>query len=373
MSIGHVSTSVRRWTRAGRTPRTSTIETLGWHPMVRASIVIVNHNHQRFLVDAIESALDQTVACEVVVVDDHSTDGSVQSMSPYRDRIELVVMPKNVGQLEAFAAGVEHCRGDFVFPLDADDRAKPQRVERTLTAFDADPRVVQVSGMLDLIDDAGASLSIRSGRGRRLIPGVQPHPSSGDVLAPLLRFGHYEASITSGMAWRRTVLVDALESRPLDRRVPLDTYLAAVMPFLGQVAGIRTPVFDYRLHGNNAVGGQRSIEPLLDMRSARHQIIDEWAKRVGRSGGVDPQDDSRWVLDRFLAGHSIPRRSRLRAVIRTPLEQFYTRPGVVPAVNQFLERVVMASSRELGADVVSSGLVRSLANRSSALRSRWRG
>lgn len=337
--------------------------------MVRASIVIVNHNHRRFLVDAVESALDQTVACEVVVVDDHSTDGSETALDAYRDRIEFVSMPTNVGHLEAFVAGVERSRGAIVMPLDADDRAKPQRVEQTLAVFDENPDVVQVSGMLDLIDDAGRSLSVRNERGRRLLPGIQPRPSSGDMLSTLLRFGHYECSITSGMAWRRSALVEALEFRPDGRRVPLDTYVAAVMPFLGRVAGLSVSVFEYRLHGSNAVGGQRSIEPLLEIRCSRHQVIEEWASRVGRGRGIDPPNDNRWVLDSFLAGHSVSRRSRLRAVIRTPLEQWYTRPGAVPAVNQFLERAVMASSRELGADVVASGLARSLASRVGALRS----
>ncbi len=341
--------------------------------MVRASIVIVNHNHRRFLVDAVESALDQTVACEVVVVDDASTDGSVDAMDPYRDRIEMVSLPVNVGHMEAFVAGVERSSGAIVLALDSDDRAKPQRVERTLAEFDANPEVVQVSGMLDLIDDAGAPLSVRNERGRRLLPGIQPYPSSGDMLQPLFRFGHYECSITSGMAWRRNALVEALSCRPDHRRVPVDTYLAAVMPFLGHVAGVRESVFDYRLHGHNAVGGQRSIEPLLEIRKIRHEILDQWVERLGCATSLDPRDDSRWVLDRFLAGHPVSRRSRLRAVARTPLEQYYTRPGMVPAVNQLLERSVMASSRELGTDVVASGLARSLANWVSARRLRERG
>ena len=54
------------------------------------SIVIVSYNYKRYLPLAVESALRQTLACEVVVVDDGSTDGSLAALAPYRNKVKVI-------------------------------------------------------------------------------------------------------------------------------------------------------------------------------------------------------------------------------------------------------------------------------------------
>ena len=85
------------------------------------TILINNYNYARFLPAAIDSALSQTYhPLEVVVVDDGSTDESLDIIRDYGDRVRPV-FKSNGGQASAFNAGFAASRGEVICLLDADD------------------------------------------------------------------------------------------------------------------------------------------------------------------------------------------------------------------------------------------------------------
>src|SRR5437764_1069566 len=89
--------------------------------MPDVSVIINNYNYGRFLAEAIESALSQTLpATEVIVVDDGSTDNSPEVIGRYEGRIRSI-MKSNGGQASALNAGFGASSGDVVIFLDADD------------------------------------------------------------------------------------------------------------------------------------------------------------------------------------------------------------------------------------------------------------
>src|SRR5947207_12616170 len=98
-------------------------------PMTSATIIISNHDYERFVAEAVDSALAQSVAAQVVAVDDGSTDGSRDILAAYGAAIDVVTKARG-GQTSAFNAGLPMARGDLVLFLDADDRLKPTAVER---------------------------------------------------------------------------------------------------------------------------------------------------------------------------------------------------------------------------------------------------
>ena len=76
--------------------------------VTRASVIVVNHNYERFLAQAVDSALGQRDAdTEVIVVDDGSTDGSRLVIAGYGSRVRAVLQA-NSGQAGAFNAGLAH-------------------------------------------------------------------------------------------------------------------------------------------------------------------------------------------------------------------------------------------------------------------------
>jgi hypothetical protein len=103
-------------------------------PEARASVVVNNFNYGRYLPRCIDSCLSQTVAVEVIVVDDGSTDGSIEQLAPYRDRVHVIAQP-NGGQGAAMNAGIAAATCPIVLLLDSDDWMYPTRAERVIDAM----------------------------------------------------------------------------------------------------------------------------------------------------------------------------------------------------------------------------------------------
>jgi glycosyltransferase involved in cell wall biosynthesis len=122
------------------------------------SIVITTYNHARFLSEAIESALAQTVPPgEVIVVDDGSTDDPRSVVSRY-PQVQLIRQP-NQGLAAARNTGWLAARGRYVVFLDADDRLLPEALASNLRRFDEKPECAFVCGSYCYIDELGRHLS----------------------------------------------------------------------------------------------------------------------------------------------------------------------------------------------------------------------
>lgn len=101
-------------------------------PSGRVSIIIGARNYGRFLPEAIESALAQTVPCEVIYSDDCSTDDSVAVARRYP--IAVLTSSLHKGPAAARQKACEISKGDFLVNLDGDDRLPPDYVEKMLRA-----------------------------------------------------------------------------------------------------------------------------------------------------------------------------------------------------------------------------------------------
>lgn len=95
------------------------------------SVVIPSYGQAQYLRQAIDSALNQTEQAKVIVVDDGSTDGSLQIAEEYGNLITLVKQA-NKGLASARNAGImntsDYC--DYIFFLDADDMMRPDCIEK---------------------------------------------------------------------------------------------------------------------------------------------------------------------------------------------------------------------------------------------------
>jgi glycosyltransferase involved in cell wall biosynthesis len=102
------------------------------------TIIIPSYGQARYLREAIESALAQTVKCEVIVVDDGSTDGSLKIAEEYSDRLK-VIKQVNKGLAAARNTGIMNATGDWILPLDADDILMVNCVERLIALNTTNP------------------------------------------------------------------------------------------------------------------------------------------------------------------------------------------------------------------------------------------
>ncbi len=117
------------------------------------SIVIPCFNRERWIGEAIESALAQGANVEVIVVDDGSTDGTSAVVSSYSD-IRAVRIP-NAGPSAARNEGVRHSRGRHLRFLDSDDRLTAGSTTMLLEASRPLPAGGIAFGDAQLIDQNG--------------------------------------------------------------------------------------------------------------------------------------------------------------------------------------------------------------------------
>ena len=97
---------------------------------MKLSIIIPCYNAERFVGDAIRSALEQTyLDREVIVVDDGSTDGSLEVLKGFGDAIQLGTGP-NRGGCAARNRGIEMAKGELLQFHDADDLLHPEKLAR---------------------------------------------------------------------------------------------------------------------------------------------------------------------------------------------------------------------------------------------------
>jgi glycosyltransferase involved in cell wall biosynthesis len=151
------------------------------------SVVIPAYNRAGSIVAAIESVLRQTwTDFELIVVDDGSSDGTLEAAAEVRDpRVRLVANPRNTGAAGARNTGVGEARGTWIAFQDSDDEWLPQKLEKQMARIAADPAFVGAyCGLLTV-----GRLDPRPGERTHLryVPHVSVTPAEGDILAPLLQ------------------------------------------------------------------------------------------------------------------------------------------------------------------------------------------
>lgn len=119
--------------------------------------------------EAIQSMLDQTVPTDdfVIVCDGPLTaelDGVLDTfVSRYPDLFHIVRLPENVGEGLAGNPGVRACRNELVAKMDSDDISLPDRCEKQLARFAANPELILVGGVIEEFDnETGAVCAART-------------------------------------------------------------------------------------------------------------------------------------------------------------------------------------------------------------------
>jgi glycosyltransferase involved in cell wall biosynthesis len=103
------------------------------------SVVVAAYNVEEFVGPAVGSALSQTYPeVEVIVVNDGSTDGTAETLEPFRGRIKYVEQP-NSGLAAARNRGLREAEGEYVALLDGDDLWLPNRLEKVIGFLEDHP------------------------------------------------------------------------------------------------------------------------------------------------------------------------------------------------------------------------------------------
>jgi glycosyltransferase involved in cell wall biosynthesis len=110
------------------------------HQIPSVSVVIPLYNKEATIGRSIKSILQQSFQdCEIVLVDDGSTDNSKSVSTGFNDPRIALYSQANAGPGAARNAGVAHARGDFIAFLDADDEWLPDHLASAVSALQAEP------------------------------------------------------------------------------------------------------------------------------------------------------------------------------------------------------------------------------------------
>jgi glycosyltransferase involved in cell wall biosynthesis len=210
------------------------------------TIVICSYNYERFLREAIDSALAQEPGrTRVVVIDDGSTDGSRAIIESYGDRI-VPVMKENGGQASAYNLGLELTDTEYLLYLDSDDVLYEGAIARVLRAFESGD-YAKVQFRLSVIDGK----SVRTGAH---VPNSTPPAGCGQLLR---RGWLYPSPPASGNAYRVSALRRIL---PLPmakgRGIAADFFAIYGIALLGDVMAIDDELGGYRVHSSESAAEQ---------------------------------------------------------------------------------------------------------------------
>ncbi|MBD1910727.1 MULTISPECIES: glycosyltransferase [unclassified Leptolyngbya] len=247
------------------------------------SIVINNYNYGQFIGEAINSALSQNYPhVEVIVVDDESSDNSIDVIKSYGDRI-ISVLKQNGGQGSALNAGFQASKGDIIFFLDADDYFYPTTVEQVVANWQ--PDTAQCQYRLSIVDAKGTFIEF--------YPVMEIPFDSGDVWKLLLNQGRYRTSVTSGTCFSRAALQKVMPIPEMDFRISADGYLVATVPFFGQVTSLDISLGARRVHDSNLWASQsgdwvNKLRKNLLHDKLRYQYIDQVSVQSGHEPIAEP-------------------------------------------------------------------------------------
>lgn len=202
------------------------------------SVIIANYNYEKFVGAAIESVLAQAEEVQIIVLDDASTDGSVDVIKPYADRAEVILLKENRGQGGGLNAGFEAATGTLVMFLDADDFLLPGAVKTILANYR--PEVSIYHYRMRYGDEDGGTFGT--------FPPMDQTLASGNISERLRTQGHYDGTVTSGLVFSRSAVANVMPMDEETYRYGADGYLCSTAPLYGESLSLTTPVSAYRLH-----------------------------------------------------------------------------------------------------------------------------
>lgn len=134
------------------------------HPQITVILPVYNGGYR--VLRAIQSVFLQTCqSFELLIVDDASTDGTLEAIAPYQDdpRLRVISLRRNHGLSNALNVGLEVSRAPFIVQLDADDWLEPVTLETLLQYFSANDSIGAIYGD-GIIHAANGQVCVSTGR-----------------------------------------------------------------------------------------------------------------------------------------------------------------------------------------------------------------
>ncbi len=249
------------------------------------SVLLPVYNAERFISEAVESILGQTLEdFEFLIIDDGSTDGTLEILRRYerRDsRIRLWSRP-NEGLAATLNELIDASSGEFLARMDADDISRSERFARQVAYLRGHPESVLVGSRIRLIDPDGDPLCDWCTE--------EEHEALEGVF---LRGDRRTTIAHPSIMMRRAAVLAVGKYRELRLLEEVDLYLR--LGEIGRLANLPDVLLEYRIHDGNM-----SRAALQDKRIDRdfRRLLQEVRRRRGLpEPNVEPDQDQGRSLD----------------------------------------------------------------------------
>jgi glycosyltransferase involved in cell wall biosynthesis len=208
------------------------------------SVILPAYNAEKFIKEAVQSILDQTVNdFELIVINDASTDGTLDILQSFNDsRISIINNEINLKVVKSLNKGLELAKGEFIARMDADDISLPNRFEKQLQYFKQHPEVDICGTWVEVFDGGNAVF--------------KPYEKHEDIRANLLFLNEI---VHPSVMMRKSSLINHHLSYE-ESFINAEDYglWVAAMDKL-RFANVQEVLLRYRLHANNVSFFQNEI------------------------------------------------------------------------------------------------------------------
>ena len=131
---------------------------------LKISVIIPNYNYGHLIATAIDSVLNQTKkADEIIVIDDCSSDKSMEVINSYSENVKIIRNETNLGIVETFNKAVNYANSDLIIILGADNYFHPDALKDCQIEFEKDPKIGIVYYDFTIVGPLGFELAKKMG------------------------------------------------------------------------------------------------------------------------------------------------------------------------------------------------------------------
>ncbi|GAB1354787.1 hypothetical protein MASR1M12_35260 [Erysipelotrichia bacterium] len=233
--------------------------------MPEISVVMSVYNSEAWLREAVASILAQTFTdFEFIIINDGSTDGSLDIIESFRDSRIVLVNQENAGLAAALNRGVQLAKASLIARMDADDVSLPERLRIQVDFMRQNPEIIAVGSAAVYMDESG-----------RDIAPVQMPRSHAEILLALPESPFIHPTVV----FRKEFFFLA-QGYPVEFLCAQDAVLFNRMAGLGKIANLPECLLRYRIH-------RGAISRRTD---AQRQALCAIIARAVASGKTSPED-----------------------------------------------------------------------------------
>lgn len=234
------------------------------------SVIVPSYNHENYVQECLNSIIEQTYKnIELIVIDDGSQDNTWQKIQEMKSVCEQrfnrthFETKENEGTCKTLNKLISLAKGEFIYLIASDDKAKSQAIEKEICFLEKNPDYVLAVGDNEIINFSSQRIGWDKNHNSVDLPEAV-YKTFGDVLKKgkkdinfnSSKFGLYETFVTgnyipNGYLIRKTALDKIGKFTP---EAPLeDWWLHLQLSKIGKYKYIDEILFSYRWHDNNTV------------------------------------------------------------------------------------------------------------------------